>query len=171
MRDKKKIKVYVFGFAERPGWWPKELEFTPLSQKPRAGWLPDAPILVHINVVRDYIPLALRISKFHPSGRLPEAILYKPRDVKEPVDTAPYFDDVICEGEEERLLRLLSCPLTLTIGEWADADYVPDEIREHLRNCDNCRDVFEKHMRDVYWLYQLLQKRSPRQRINNEHVH
>jgi hypothetical protein len=167
----KKTKVYAFGFKERPYWWPEGFEFVPLNEKPSVDWLPDAPIVVHLKSVRSFIPLALRIARSRPSGRLPEAILYKPKGTEEPDDTAPYFDAVIEEGEEERFVELLSCPLTLTIGEWADEKVVPGWLKEHIRDCEYCGREFVRRVGIHRELQAIFWWRGTRREMSDDKIH
>lgn len=150
-----KPTVYTLGFEEQPASWPQELDFTPLSD---VSMLQQGPVVVHVSRLNDFIRRAQELAKLRSDGRLPEAILYLPKEGQIPPEAIDYFDAIVQEGEEFRLLELLRCPYRLTIDEWIyelpvaklfsqkekpwQHEALPEEVRSHLELCPDCQKAF-----------------------------
>lgn len=149
-------RVWVLGFPERPPDWPAGLPFNPCS--PHS--LPPGPVVVHPSEVAHFIELARRAASHTESGTLPRAVLYLPPGDSEPPEAAAYFDAVVRADETDRLVRLLTCPHTLSVHEWVEElprealfgvlevpwehRNLPGEAREHLTRCRVCREEFHQ---------------------------
>ncbi len=153
--DFNKTTVYTLGFEEQLANWPQELNFKPLSD---VSMLQQGPVVVHVSRLKDFIRRAQELAELRSDGRLPEAILYLPKGKQISPEATDYFDAVVQEGEEFRLLELLRCPYRLTIDEWIyelsvaelfshkekpwQCDALPEKVRSHLESCPDCQKAF-----------------------------
>lgn len=141
-------RIYVFGGESgiQEG-WPADLE-------PLTGyeWPSEGPVVVPLRALEEFKKRALE------AQRMPEAILLVPAGAEIPADAAPWFDEVVREGEWDRLRDLLACPLRWATVEWVGelpraVVYGPEElalcderlppwVREQLARCETCRKAF-----------------------------
>lgn len=147
-------KLYVFE-SDVPENWPDDLKRA--AERLGAGWPSDGPVVVPFARLETF---RRRIMEFR--GRKPDAILLVPQEASVPPDAGWEVDDIVLEGDWDRLRAVLQCARKWVTDELVEEipterlfdptesvlQHLPSDVREHVAVCATCRGAFENGLRE-----------------------